>query len=96
MSHSPRPHVRVAYEPQVGVAYVYLVDPARGGGSKRCETALDGNVVFDLDARGRILGIEILDTSALLREETLAEAERPKREPNPSPNQSTVTKEELS
>jgi hypothetical protein len=41
----------------------------------QCRWGLDGQVVFDLDAQGRILGIEILDTRVSLRDETLAAAQ---------------------
>jgi uncharacterized protein YuzE len=72
------PHIRVTYEPAVHVAYVHLVDrTSRRGAFARSEWALGGTVIFDLDERGRILGIEILDTRAVLRRETLEAAEVP-------------------
>lgn len=71
-----RPHIRLTYEPAVHVAYVHFVDHAsRRGAIARSEWALGGNLIVDLDERGRILGIEILDTRAVLRDETLATAD---------------------
>jgi uncharacterized protein YuzE len=66
----------MTYDPEARAAYVYLVEPVRAGRSARQEAALGGRVVIDLDDRGRILGFEILDTSRLLRAETVASARR--------------------
>ncbi|HEX8792342.1 MAG TPA: DUF2283 domain-containing protein [Polyangiaceae bacterium] len=71
-----RPHIRLTYEPTVHVAYVHFVDhTSRRGAIARSEWALGRNVLVDLDERGRILGIEILDTRAVLRRETLDSAD---------------------
>ncbi len=71
-----RAHIRLTYEPAVHVAYIHLVDRAsRRGAIARSERALGCNVILDLDERGRILGIEILDTRAVLHRETLDAAD---------------------
>jgi uncharacterized protein YuzE len=67
--------MRLTYDPEARAAYVYLVDRIEPGEAKRQEVVLDGGVVLDLDAEGRLLGIEIVDGS-LLRPETLRAAER--------------------
>jgi uncharacterized protein YuzE len=36
---------------------------------------LDGEVVLDLDANGKLLGLEVVSARALLRPETIAEAD---------------------
>ncbi len=56
---------------------VYLVDRIDPGESKDQVVALDGSVVFDFDARGKLLGIEILRADSLLRPETMEAAEVP-------------------
>jgi uncharacterized protein YuzE len=72
--------MRITYDPEdEGAAYVYLVDRIDPGEANQQVITLDGNVLLDLDARGRLLGVEILDAKRLLRPETLAAAERPKR-----------------
>ncbi len=72
-----RPHIRLTYEPAVHVAYVHFVDRAsRHGAIARSEWALGRNVILDLDERGRILGIEILDTRTVFCRETLDAAEQ--------------------
>jgi hypothetical protein len=66
--------IHMTYEPATRVAYIHLVGRDSARQTKQCRWGLDGAVVFDLDAEDRILGIEILDTCASLREETLAAA----------------------
>jgi len=75
--------LRVTYDPQVDASYVYLVaaDATHRDRPVRQVPAVDG-VSFDLDASGRIVGIEILDASRLLRPETIEHAEG---EPVPAP-----------
>jgi uncharacterized protein YuzE len=64
----------VTYDPQVNAWYVYLVGDTHHDRPVRQVPAVDG-VSFDLDASGRILGVEILDASRLLRPETIEQAE---------------------
>jgi uncharacterized protein YuzE len=69
--------MRITYDPEDGgAAYVYLVSQITPGEAKRQVIALDGQVLLDLDADGRLLGVEILGADRLLRPETLAAAER--------------------
>ncbi len=66
--------IRVTYDRQVDASYVYLVDAAHRSRPVRQVSAVVG-VSFDLDATGRILGVEILDAKRRLRPETIAQAE---------------------
>ena len=66
--------MRVTRDPLAGAAYIYLVDTISRGEVHRSVAVHDGNVVLDLDANGRLLGVEILDAERLLRPDTLAEA----------------------
>lgn len=47
------------YDPQAGATYVYLDDPTSPGGVART-VEVDATVNLDLDADGRVIGIEIL------------------------------------
>ena len=66
---------RVTHDPQVDASYLALAEGAHRGCPVRHVHAIDG-VSFDLDASGRIVGIEILDATRLLRPETIARAGR--------------------
>lgn len=66
--------IRFTHDAHVDASYVYLVAPAHRDRPVRQVPAVDG-VSFDLDARGRIVGIEILDAKRRLRPETIAQAE---------------------
>ena len=66
--------LRVTYDRYVDASYVYLVPGALPGHPVRQVPAVDG-VSFDLDASGRIVGIEVLDATRLLRPETIELAE---------------------
>jgi uncharacterized protein YuzE len=63
--------MRIKYDPTADAAYVYLVDRIQPGEAKSQLVALDGDVVVDLDADGRLLGIEVLHAKRRLRPETL-------------------------
>ena len=66
--------LRVTYDPQVDASYVYFVGDAHRDRPVRQVPAVDG-VSFDLDASGRIVGVEVLDATRLLRPETIEQAE---------------------
>lgn len=66
--------IHMTYEPATRVAYIHLVRRESERQTTQSRWALDGKVILDLDAHGRILGIEIVDTRVSLRQETLAAA----------------------
>ena len=68
--------MRVTYDPEADAAYAYLVDHIEPGEAVRQVIAHDGDVVLDLDAKGRLLGVEVLGAKRLLRPETLLRAEK--------------------
>jgi uncharacterized protein YuzE len=69
--------VRVTYDPEADAAYFYLVEEIRLGEAVRTVSvdpqSIGGMVNLDLDADGRILGLEVLDASRLLRRDVLPE-----------------------
>jgi uncharacterized protein YuzE len=62
--------LRISYEETVNAAYVYLVDEIAVGAALNtvCVDPIDigGMVNIDLDANGKIIGIEVLDASGML------------------------------
>jgi len=61
----------MTYDPEADAAYIYVTDPIEAGGSKS-SSVLDREtpgsaVVMDFDDENRLLGIEILGVSKLLR-----------------------------
>ena len=69
--------VGVTYDPEADAAYFYLVEEIRLGEAVRTVSvdpqSIGGMVNLDLDADGRILGLEVLDASRLLRRDVLPE-----------------------
>lgn len=73
--------MRLIYDPQVDAAYLYLV-PSIGKGEvvRTVSSMLDLDrsfVAFDVDSKGKILGIEILGASRVLPAVAIEEAVRP-------------------
>lgn len=49
--------------------------PTAGESARQVEVDVDGgSVILDLDAGGRLIGIEVLGASSVLRDEAIAEA----------------------
>ena len=71
--------MRITYDSQADAAYVYLTDtalmPGRDSVPMDPPDGVHAMVVLDWKD-GKIVGLEILDASALLHEDLLAEAER--------------------
>ena len=71
--------VRITHARSADAAYIYLVPEIRSGDvalRSQCDRhEVNGLITLDFDADGRLLGIEVLDASRLLRKETLDEAE---------------------
>jgi len=71
--------VRIEHDRENNVAYIYLVDEiGEGEAVTQIEVEDDdlrGEIVLDLDREGRLLGIEVLGASRVLRPEVLALAD---------------------
>jgi uncharacterized protein YuzE len=64
----------MTYAPDVDAAYIYF---ARIGPGQAKETKEAGPFIYDLDAEGRVLGIEILSASKVLAPGDWQNARRP-------------------
>jgi len=62
--------MRFEYDKDVDAAYIYLKYPI-GEGEAEKQIALNEDIVMDLDTQGKIIGIEILNASKVLRKEML-------------------------
>lgn len=74
--------MKITYDKEADAAYVQLVDEILDGEASTQLHSIDtpgqkGEIIIDFDAEGRILGLEILGAKDVLREETLALAQRP-------------------
>lgn len=69
--------MRMTYDSQADAGYVYLVEQIGHGEVARSQPVEleHGCLVVDLDADGRLLGIEVLGAASLLRKETIAAAQ---------------------
>ncbi|RVX43065.1 uncharacterized protein YuzE [Nonomuraea polychroma] len=80
--------MRIEHDDENDVAYIYLVDEI-GEGEAESQVLVEregmpGELVLDFDAGGRLLGVEVLGASAILRPEVLALAHEDDEEPPPT------------
>ena len=62
--------MKVEYDKEADAAYIYLKASIEDGEAKKTITAKD-DIIFDLDEKGKILGIEILNASKNLDKEII-------------------------
>ncbi|MEO3886522.1 DUF2283 domain-containing protein [Nonomuraea sp. B5E05] len=71
--------MRIEYNDENDVAYIYLVDRINAGESATQipveADEIPGYVILDLDKEGALLGIEIVGASRILRPATLSAAQ---------------------
>lgn len=71
--------MRLTYDAEADAAYLYVVDSIGFGeasDTRVTDVHLEGaSIIVDLDDRQRLLGVEILGASRVLRRETLESAE---------------------
>ena len=65
--------MKIEYDREVDVAYIYLKYPIKDGESKKT-VRLDENISLDYDSSGLLLGIEILNASKVLNKQLIREA----------------------
>jgi len=66
--------MKFEYDKNVDAAYIYLEYPLKNGQVKKT-IELNENIVLDFDASNKLLGVEILDASKVLKRESLQEAQ---------------------
>lgn len=69
--------LRITYDAEADASYIYLTDPI-GSGEAVEQHVVDlpesgGTVVLDLDQERRLLGIELIGVTSLLRPESVPE-----------------------
>lgn len=66
--------MKFEYDKEADAAYIYLVYPLNEGEAKST-VELKENIILDFDAKGKLLGVEILNASKVLNRKALFEAQ---------------------
>ncbi len=66
--------MRLEYDKEVDAAYIYLEYPTQEGEAKRT-IQLNDDIVLDFDGKNKLIGVEILNASKILKKEVLHEAQ---------------------
>lgn len=66
--------MKFEYDKDVDAAYLYLKYPIKEGEARKT-IQLNDNIILDFDLQGKLLGIEILDASKVLKKEAILEAQ---------------------
>lgn len=67
--------MKIEYDKEVDAAYIYLESSINDKEVKKT-IELNDNIILDLDIKGKIIGIEILDASRVLNKKALIEAQQ--------------------
>ena len=70
--------LRMTYDPDAAAAFIYISDPIERGGGVASSSVLDkftpgASMIASFDANERLLGIELLGASRLLRPNVLTD-----------------------
>jgi len=65
--------MKLEYDKKVDAAYIYLQYPIKKGEAKKT-IELNEQIILDFDKNSKLIGVEVLDASKLMRKETLLEA----------------------
>ena len=66
--------MRLEYDREVDAAYIYLQLPIKDGEAKKT-IQLNDNIVLDFDENDKLIGVEVLNASTVLSEETIKDAQ---------------------
>ncbi len=66
--------MKFEYDNNVDAAYIYLEYPLKEKAATKT-IQLNDNIILDFDNHNKLLGIEILDASKILKKEVLLEAQ---------------------
>ena len=65
--------MKLEYDKEADAAYIYLENSIKNGEAKKT-IELNDNIIVDFDAKGRMLGVEILNASKVLNKRALLNA----------------------
>ena len=65
--------MKFEYDKDVDAAYIYLEHPIKDGQVKKT-IELNDNIILDFDEDEKLLGVEILDASKVIKKKALVEA----------------------
>ncbi|MBI4439743.1 DUF2283 domain-containing protein [Candidatus Woesearchaeota archaeon] len=65
--------MKLEYDKETDAAYIYLEYPIKKGESKKT-VRLNNSIILDFDKNNKLLGVEILCASKVLKREVLLEA----------------------
>lgn len=66
--------MRIEYDKEVDCAYIYVDYPIKEGESKKT-IEINDNIIVDLNDKGQLIGIEILNASKVLGKKALMSAD---------------------
>ena len=66
--------MKLEYHKEVDCAYIYLDYPIKNGEAKKT-IEINDNIIVDLNDKGQLMGIEILNASKVLGKRVLVEAD---------------------
>ncbi|MBS3081893.1 DUF2283 domain-containing protein [Candidatus Pacearchaeota archaeon] len=66
--------MKLEYDKEVDCAYIYLDYPIKNGEAKKT-IEINDNIIVDLNDKGQLMGIEILNASKVLGKRVLVEAD---------------------
>ena len=66
--------MKFEYDKEADAAYIYLEYPIKDGEAKNT-IELNDNIILDFDKDGKLLGVEILDASKILKKDVLVKEE---------------------
>ena len=66
--------MNLEYDKEVDAAYIYIEHPIRDKEVKKT-IELNENIIMDFDAKGKLLGVEILNASKVLNKKVLLQAQ---------------------
>ena len=66
--------MKIEYDKEVDCAYIYL-DGSIGNGEAKKTIEINDNIIIDLNDKGQLIGIEVLNASVVLSKKALVNAE---------------------
>lgn len=66
--------MKFEYDKGADAAYIYFEYPIKAGQAKN-SVELNENIILDFDNKGKLLGVEILDASKILKKKSLMQAQ---------------------